>query len=156
MDSKIPDPIEHKATFDDDGNVVLKKKINISRGRKSRASGARFELKVRSHLETDGWILDKWTNNFDLETNQTVKAKRKFNPFKKVMTIGTGFPDFIALRRTEDGKYEVVGIEVKSNGWLDKTEKAKCRGLLDNNVFSKILIARKGKKRGTIDYKEFE
>ncbi|MCK5625044.1 hypothetical protein KAI04_04330 [Candidatus Pacearchaeota archaeon] len=52
--------------------------------------------------------------------------------------------------------YEVIGVEVKSNGYLDKTERAKCKWLLANNIFSKILIAKKGKKRGEIIYDEFK
>lgn len=52
--------------------------------------------------------------------------------------------------------WEVVGVEVKSNGYLDKEEKSKCKWLLDNKVFSRILIAKKGKKRGEIVYDEFK
>jgi len=50
--------------------------------------------------------------------------------------------------------YEVIGVEVKSNGYLSKEEKAKCRWLLDNNIFSKILIAKRGEKRGEIVYED--
>ena len=52
--------------------------------------------------------------------------------------------------------YIIYGVECKSNGKLDKEEKEKCKWLLSNNIFSKILIASKGKKRGSIDYKQFE
>ena len=96
----------------------------------------------------------------------------------------TGFPDFIAFRPLLDkfskynseialvaiGRqnlindmenevkeiYEVIGVECKSNGSLDKVEKEKCKWYLENNIFSKILIASKGKKRGEIKYVEFE
>ena len=152
---KIKQEVEHKATFDENGNVVLKKKSNISRGKKSRAAGARFELKVRKDLESIGWIVDKWTNNVDLESEEVIAARRKFNPFSKVMTIGTGFPDFIGSKHLGKGKHELMGIEVKSNGYLDKSEKEKCKLLLEKNIFSKILIARKGKKRGSINYVNF-
>lgn len=50
---------------------------------------------------------------------------------------------------------EVIGVEVKSNGYLDKVEKEKCKWLLKNNIFNKVLIASKGKKRGEIIYNEF-
>lgn len=97
-------------------------KKNSIRGKKSRAAGARFELKVRNDLESQSWVIDKWTNNVDLEVGKLVKAKRKFNPYFKVLGIGTGFPDFIGIK--PKGKlYEVIGIEVKANGWLDKIEK---------------------------------
>ncbi len=90
-----------------------------------------------------------------------IPAKHKFVGFGRPMAIGTGFPDFIAFRLgfpyTCDGKEtEIIGVECKSNGYLDKEEKEKCKWLLDNNVFSKILIAKKGEKRGEIIYNEFK
>ena len=102
------------------------KKNNRQRqGKLNRAAGARFELKVRSDLEKDGWILDKWTNNVDLENGKIVPAKPKFifNPKTKMrIMIGknSGFPDFIVFRN-KNNNYEVIGVEVKGNGWLDKT-----------------------------------
>src|SRR3989344_4044472 len=127
-------------------------------GKKSRASGARFELKVRKELEEKGWITDKWTKNIDLKKKKLIPAKRKFNPFNRIMSIGTGFPDFIAFkpivgRREDDFQtYKVIGVESKSNGFLDKCEKEKCKFLLDNLIFKDILIASKGKERGKIVY----
>ncbi len=151
-------------------------KINKkTQGKKNRAAGQRFELKVRKDLESKGWIVDKWSNNVEFESNlkhelkgnyltlkynkaKLIPAKRKYNPFKKVMAIGTGFPDFVAFRTSVDVRsdkyyYDVVGVEAKSNGYLTKEEKEKCKWLLDNNIFSKILVASKGKKRGEIVYK---
>lgn len=131
-------------------------------GKKSRAAGARFELKVRKDLEEKGWITDKWTKNVDLEKMELIPAKRKFNPFNRVMTIGTGFPDFIAFRAVVDTNekktfynYNVVGVESKMNGKLDKQEKEKCFFLLERGVFKDILIARKGAKKGTIEYIDY-
>lgn len=132
----------------------MQKKEKRIMGRKSRAAGARFELKVRGNLESDGWVVDKWTNNVDLEEGKLIKAKRKFNPYRKVLGIGTGFPDFIAFR-PKGKNYEVTGVEVKGNGLLDKSEKEKCIFLLENKIFSKILVAKKGKKRGEIEYIDF-
>ena len=51
---------------------------------------------------------------------------------------------------------DIIGVECKTNGYLSKEEKKKCKWLLDNNIFRKILIASKGEKRGSIEYKEFE
>ncbi len=136
------------------GICEMQKKKKRLMGKKSRAAGARFELKVRNALESEGWIVDKWSNNVDLDEKKLIKARRKYNPFKRVLGIGTGFPDLIVF--IPKGKnYEVRGIEVKGNGWLDKEEKEKCKWYLDNKIFSKILIAKKGKKRGEIEYIDF-
>jgi len=125
-------------------------------GKKNRASGARFELKVRAALEKEGWILDKWTNNVDLKQDKLVKAKRKYNPFLKILSIGTGFPDFLGFKLVKEEKnYEVIGIEVKANGWLDRSEKERCWWYLEKKIFSKILIAKRGEKRGEIEYIDF-
>ncbi|PIO08574.1 hypothetical protein COU59_01175 [Candidatus Pacearchaeota archaeon CG10_big_fil_rev_8_21_14_0_10_34_12] len=128
---------------------------NSIRGKKSRAAGSRFERKVRDDLEKQKWVVDKWSNNVDIETEKVVKSRRKYNPFSKALIIGTGFPDFIALKPSGK-KYEVIGIEVKGNGWLDKTEREKCNILLDKKIFGKVLIAKKGKKRGKIEYIDFK
>ena len=133
----------------------MPKKVSRStQGRRNRAAGARFELKVRNDLEKQGWILDKWTNNVDLEKKSVIKAKRKFNPYMKILGIGTGFPDFVAIRPS-DKKYDVIGVEVKGNGWLDKNEREKASLLIEKKVFGMILIAKKGKKRGVIEYIDF-
>ena len=167
--------------------------INKIRGKKSKASGARFELKVRKDLEKKGWIVSKWMNNVELHNDEDVNefpftvgklvpAKHKFRGPGIPMSIGTGFPDFIAFKIARldyikkglkfqtnlvlegfvqrsllySGIYELFGVEVKSKGYLDKTEKEKCKWLMKNHIFSKILIASKGKKRGEIVYKEFK
>lgn len=127
----------------------------VKQGKKNRVSGRVFEAKVREKLETMGWIVDKWTNTVDYDKMKVVPAKRKYNPFKKVMVIGTGFPDFVAFRRDEDNSYGVIGVEVKSKGYLTQIEKSMCMWLLENKIFSKILIAKKGKKRGEIEYIDF-
>lgn len=47
----------------------------------------------------------------------------------------------------EKGLYPVIiGVECKINGQLDKQEREKCNWLLDNNIFSRILIASKTKE----------
>ena len=135
---------------------MLKKKTNKSRqGRLSRARGKRFELKVRVHLEKEEWIIDKWTNNINLEKQELVKVKNLFRGLKIPMMLGAGFPDFIGFR-LKSKKYEVIGIEAKGNGLLDKQEKEKCRWYLQKKIFSQIWIAKEGKKRGEIEYIDFE
>jgi hypothetical protein len=147
MELKSVDAVsEFKASVDEKGNVVLKKKVKMKMGSKSRAGGGQFEARVRKDLEEKGWIVDKWSNNADLDSGKVVPRKRKFNPFNKVMTIGTGFPDFVCFEKRGD-LYKVVGIEVKMNGNLSRIEKEKCVWYLENNIFSEILVAKKIQKR---------
>jgi len=148
---------KYKASFDDSGKVVLKKKSNIKKGKKSKTSGGQFELRVRKDLEEKGWIVDKWSNNINLEEKNVIPAKRKFNPFSKVMTIGTGFPDFIAFQLMDGKLYRVVGVEVKTNGNLSREEKEKCRVYLNKKIFNEILVAKKLKLKNKvfIEYTSF-
>lgn len=138
----------------------MDKKIkNSIRGKKSRSSGIRFESKIRTDLESMGWIVSKWMNTVDYDKEgkigKLVPSKRKFNPYSKVLVIGTGFPDFICFKKNNEN-YKVIGVEVKKNGYLNQIEKGMCNWLLDNKIFSKILVAKNGKKRGEIIYFDFK
>lgn len=131
-----------------------------AQGKKNRQKGALFETKVREDLQKMEWIVAKWMNTIDFvkdSKGQLVPAKRKYNPFQKVMVLGTGFPDFICFRSTLHSEKEIIGVEVKSNGSLDQIEKGIARWLLDNHVFSRILIARKKEegKKTFIFYEDF-
>ena len=160
---------------------MVTKEEKIKMGKKSRKDGAAFELHVKKDLESRDWIVDKWSNNIEFETatqavtrqllaigtglgakpmGKIISAKRKYNPFNKALSIGTGFPDFVAFKKvccnecvTPCG-YNVIGVESKSNGYLDKSEKEKVEWLLDHNVFDFILIASKGNERGEILYEQ--
>jgi hypothetical protein len=163
MELKEPEKeVEYKPVVLEDGTVKLKKKANIKRGAKSRAGGGAFELRARKDLEAKGWIVDKWSNNLDLETDLIHPAKRRFARFNAnmgVMTIGTGFPDFIAFQLMDgDANYRIIGVEVKMNGKLSKIEKDKCRWYLKNKIFNEIWIARKVKEKNRVKvvYDEFE
>ena len=95
----------------------------------------------------------------------TAKPKTLFiNGRRVIINMWTGFPDFVAFRnvkhKIENREelaicQEVIGVESKSNGYLTKEEKQKCKWLLENKVFLKILVAKKGFKRGEIIYNEF-
>lgn len=147
-----------------------KNMLDRKKRQKNKAAGTRFELKVRKDLESKGWIVSKWMNNLSwfvkdvqgkTEDYEMHSAKHKFRGPGIPMAIGTGFPDFIALKtipyRLSNYRYvyEVIGVEAKSNGYLTAVEREKCQWLLDNEIFSKILIAKKGIKRGEIKYNEF-
>lgn len=147
----------------------VKNPKNVRQGRINKRNGTIFEKKVREDLIEKGWIVSKWPNNVEfipisstlinIEGN-LIPAKHTFNPFSRVMSLGTGFPDFVAYTRLEHLKYppayEVIGVEAKINGYLDPTERKKCQWLLKNNIFGRILIAKKGEKKGEIVYKEVE
>ena len=160
---------------------MVKDPINVIRGTKNRASGAEFERRVRKDLEDKGWIVDKWSNQVELLNleheikhkdiivgpiiGKIVPAKHKWNGPNRPMMMGAGFPDFLAFKKAfkligeqTDKVYEVIGVESKVNGYLDKKEREKCKWLLDNNIFSKILIASKHKVKNKIvvEYDDFE
>jgi len=151
------DAENYETSWDENGVPRSKKKSNVQRGKKSRSSGARFELKVRQDLESKGRTVDKWTNNIDLEAGKITPAKRKFNPYSRVMAIGTGFPDFISIKHISGELYSVIGVEVKINGTLSKEEKEKCAWYLKNNIFSQIWIAKSVKKgnKTEVEYYDF-
>jgi len=149
------DPENYETSWEQ-GVPKSKKKSEIKKGKSSKARGGRFELQVRKDLESKGRVNDKWNNNVDLDLNKMIIAKRKYNPFSKAMTIGTGFPDFVSIKLVRDELYSVIGVEVKTNGILSKIEKQKCAWYLKNKIFSQIWIAKKGVKRGEIVYDDFE
>lgn len=185
----------------------------VSMGKKSRAAGGRFELKVRKDLEKK-WIVGKWPNTVEFYDNpkwfpskdddeywkkqqelsnkpickkcetfpclcnlgprklgKCFPAKRKYNPFNRALTIGTGFPDFFIYKQINLNKeesnwtvgefagpckvYEIIFVESKMKGILSREEKDKAKWYLKHNYCSKFLIAKKGEKRGQIEYVEF-
>jgi len=145
---------------------------NIKRGRKSRASGAAFEKRVRNDLLDKGWIVDKWSNNveFNIEhqrkqhllnvVGKLIQAKNKWAGPNRPMMMSAGFPDFIAFKfykgYNDIKTYEIIGVECKTRKYLDKEEKEKCSWYLKNHIFSRILIAFKTKegRRVVVKYKE--
>jgi len=151
----------------------MKDPKKVAMGKKSRASGADFERRTRKDLEEKGWIADKFSNNVELVDEKILSkdgnrigkltpAKHKFCGIGRPMSMGTGFPDFIAFRISDSfgphNYYEVIGVECKTNGYLDKIEKEKCKWLLENKIFSKILISYKEKegRKIIVKYKEFK
>lgn len=93
-----------------------------------------------------------------MRKGKIVKCKPKFNPFTRRLMMNTGgFPDFIAFQHLGNGNFEVIGVEVKTNGLLSKEEKEKCRWLIDHDIFSEIWIARKKKegRKVLVEYRGF-
>jgi hypothetical protein len=129
-----------------------------AQGKKSRAKGQRFESKVRTDLENMGWTVTKWMNTVDYDRQESigklVPAKRKYNPFLKALSLGTGFPDFVCFKREGEG-FDVIGVEAKGKGYLDPKERGMCLWLLENKIFSRILIAKDSEEKGKVDYADF-
>lgn len=90
--------------------VKMKNKEKILQGKRNKAAGQRFELKVRKDLEDKGWIVSKWMNNVELEIiphvlkeleikGKLIPAKHKFRGPGIPMAIGTGMPDFVCFKK---------------------------------------------------------
>ena len=124
----------------------------VKQGRTNRRKGAEFELRVRKDLESKGWYVSKYQNNIDLIDDKMIAAKSS-----RFRLQSTGFPDFICWRISRDD-YQVIGVECKTNGYLDRTEKAKCKWFVDQGIFHKILVAKKikVKNRIQIEYRQVE
>ena len=110
-------------------------------GKKNRKMGTDTERRVREDLENKDWIVTKWSNNVDLKENKLVKVKNKFRGINVPMMLGSGFPDFVCFTHTKDNLLQdVIGVEAKTDGHLDKIEKEKCVWLLKNKIFSKVRV----------------
>ncbi len=149
-------------------------------GKKNRATGAAFELRVRKDLESKGWVVDKWSNNVEFDKNEST-VNPELSEFKgivrkefaggqwiKKITYGKLVPaknkwagpnrpmmmgagfPDFSCHFINEVTMDIIGVEAKSNGRLSKQEKEKCRWYLDNKIFSKILIAFKTKKKNRI------
>lgn len=152
---------EYETSWDERGLPVSKSKEKIKEGKKSKKSGADFELQVRKNLEEMGWTVAKWADNVDLELKKVVSAKKGmvFNPFFKRMMptlSSTGFPDFIAFQLVGERMYNIIGVESKINGTLSKEEKEKCIFILNNKIFNDIWIAQKNEETKKIEYINFK
>jgi len=147
-----------------------------------RQKGLNFEKRVRDDLYKDGWNIVKFMNNVDLDykTDTVMVDTTTMNP--KLGIVGyalqpnrgkmipakrgrwgltsTGFPDLMCWKESRikgwEGYYLVLGVECKSNGYLKPEEKLKLNWFLENKIFGRILIAKKGKKRGEIVYKNHD
>ena len=124
--------------------------------------------------------LQKRYDKAKFETGKLIQTKNKWAGPNRPMMMGAGFPDFIAFDNVttmnnkqligvsayegllnEDSEINlkvVIGVEAKTDGYLDKIEREKCKWLLENKIFSKILVAskHKAKNRVVIEYREFK
>ena len=147
----------------------MKNPDKVKEGKYYKRAGMLFENKVRADLESKGWIVDRWSNQVELDNYTITKegedkhGKYDFCKAGKLVKAKSfmgrsrtnGFPDFIIFKRCGNGVYSVAGIEVKMKGKLSKEEKEKCVWYLENKVFSKIFIASQGEQRGEIKYLNF-
>ena len=111
-----------------------------TQGKKNREAGARFERKVRKYFENRGWIVDKFTNNIDLEKGCFVPAKSN-----RFGSRSCGFPDFVIWKyagRIDVPVFEVVFVECKVNGYLKPVEREKMGWLTEGG--HKCIVASRG------------
>ena len=80
-------------------------------GKTNRLRGQIFETRVREDLEAKGWIVTKWMNTVDFERDKVAPSKRKYNPFTKALSIGTGFPDLLCFKKNGN-LFEVVKVKI--------------------------------------------
>lgn len=144
----------------------------VKQGRRNRANGASFELRVRKDLEGKGWLVDKFSNNIEFvlqpqdlkqlngerPSARLIPAKRKYAGPGRPMAIGTGFPDFVCIKvhdLSDPQTYLVQFVECKTNGKLDKIEKQKCAWLQEQGYNILIASKTKVKNRIVIKYENF-
>lgn len=51
---------------------MVKNPDKVKQGRRNRANGASFELRVRKELEEKGWLVDKFSNNIEINRVQDI------------------------------------------------------------------------------------
>lgn len=114
-----------------------------AQGKRNKAAGAKFEKKVREHYEGEGWVVTKFRNNIDLQSEEIVNAKNYYIPGRGNV-MGSGFPDFVMFHKI-DCMYKVIFVECKLNGLLSKEEKLKCKVLIE--MGHRVLIAYEDKSQ---------
>ena len=90
--------------------MMKKERTKSQIGKANRASGARFERKVRADLESKGWIVSRWGNNVEFYADikkrlvdyeggkeKIGEIKGKLIPAKSTRFRSNthGFPDFV-------------------------------------------------------------
>lgn len=101
-------------------------------------------------MKAKGWILDKWSNNIDLQTDEIIKAKS--NIFH---SRSTGFPDFVMFKEIGSyGFYELQLVECKLNGKLSKMEKQKLK-VYQNKGFRVYVAYRDDTQENNIRLREY-
>jgi hypothetical protein len=118
-----------------------------TQGKRNRKKGRKFEQEVREDLNSRGWIVCRWGNTIDFEKDKIVPAKPKFNPFRKMMALGTGFPDYIIFRPAE--ATWVLGVECKGGkgGYLSKEENRMVSWYRKHRTFKDFIVARRPKAK---------
>jgi hypothetical protein len=135
----------------------IKDPNKVIQGKKNKRKGNQLEAKARAALTDAGYIICRWQNTVEFTTDydlggsikigRLVGAKPKWNFFTKSLSYaGTGFPDFVIMKAIDKlGTCKVMGLEVKSTGYLDPEEREKVKWYLDKKIFPKIIIAKKDK-----------
>jgi hypothetical protein len=137
-------------------------------GKRNRAAGKRFELKVRADLESKGWIVFRNSNDVTKPVETEIGEYERFfkqttghwNPgTHSIMMSQSGFPDFICIKGkgyfNEKILFEIQFVECKGGDekhkYLSAEEKEKVEWIKDKLKIP-VVVANKGDKRGEITY----
>ena len=100
-------------------------------GKRNRRKGSEFEKRVRDNLRDAGWLVFKNDNQvwLDKDPIEFDKAKMSWNPFRKSLVVGAGFPDFVCIGMA---KFGVKFVEAKLHGLTSHEEKIKAAWIKEN------------------------
>jgi len=133
----------------------MKDPAKVLQGKRNKRVGAAFETKTRKLFEEKGWIVSKWNNNIDLQTDEMKPAGNHYIPGRG-LTTGKGFPDFVMFQIYTPSLYKLIFVECKTNNLLTKEEKMKMNVLreMGHKCFIAFLAGKEVKYREFLGYED--
>jgi len=145
---------------------MVKDPAKVKQGKRNKRVGAAFETKTRKVFEEKGWIVSKWNNNIDLQTDEMKPAGNHYIPGRG-LTTGKGFPDFVMFKPHEASMelewgegftklYPIIFVECKTNNLLTKEEKMKMNVLreMGHKCYIAFLAGKEVKYREFLGYED--
>ena len=135
----------------------MKDPEKVKQGKRNKRVGAAFETKTRKLFEEKGWIVSKWNNNIDLQTDEMKPAGNHYIPGRG-LTTGKGFPDFVMFgeQSINTELYHLFFVECKTNNLLSKEEKMKMNVLreMGHKCYIAFLAGKEVKYREFLGYED--
>lgn len=88
---------------------------------RARRKGKRFENEVQADLESQGWIVMRFTKK--VEDGKLINCRPKWAG-GRLLSFQSGFPDFLVLRGSQ-----LKLVECKVNGYLNPEEREQVKVL---------------------------